>query len=228
MTSKGTVLLAEDERSIRMLLRTYLETEGYVVREASGGEETLAELGREMPDVLILDLSMPPPQGMDILRHIRQMGAARKPAVIVLTAYGSVKLAVEAMRLGALDFLEKPANPEALLGTLARMQHERHLVEDREDDGYEVLLARARVALVNDDLVRAEGLLLRASPLGVKDPMLHNLLGLLAELRGDFAGARKHYGKAISLNSKYEPAQQNMRRMYELREFGHSEEPGAL
>jgi FixJ family two-component response regulator len=225
---KETVLIAEDERSIRSLLRTYLESEGYTVREAANGVETLAELAREAPQVLLLDLSMPPPQGMDVLRHIRQSNMAVKPAVVILTAYGSVKLAVEAMKLGALDFLEKPASPEVLLDTLARIRKERHLVQDQSADTYDVLLARARVALVNSDLKRAEGLLLRAAPPGAQDPCFHNLMGLLTELREDFAGARRHYGKAISLDGKYAPAQQNMRRLYELREFGRSDEAGAL
>ena len=227
-TIRETVLIAEDEKSIRSLLRTYLESEGYRVREAGGGEEALAEIAREVPDFLLLDLSMPPPQGMDVLRHIRQSNMPRKPAVVILTAYGSVKLAVEAMQLGALEFLEKPASPELLLETLARIRKDRLLVQDKSADTYDVLLARARVALVDGNLSRAEGLLLRAAPLGDKDPAYHNLLGLLTELRSDFSGARKHYGKAISLNSKFAPAQQNMRRMYELREFGHSNEPGAL
>ncbi len=223
-----SILIAEDERSIRSLLRTYLESEGYAVREAADGAQALAEIAREAPNVLLLDLSMPPPQGMDVLRHIRQSNTAKKPAVVILTAYGSVKLAVEAMKLGALDFLEKPASPEVLLETLARIRRERHLVEDQGADTYDVLLARARAALVNSDLKRAEGLLLRAAPLGDKDPVFFNLMGLLTELREDFSGARRHYGKAISLNSKYEPAQQNMRRLYELREFGRSNESGAL
>jgi len=223
-----TVLIAEDERSIRSLLRTYLESEGYTVREAADGVETLAEIAKEAPNVLLLDLSMPPPQGMEVLRHIRQSSMTVKPAVVILTAYGSVKLAVEAMKLGALDFLEKPASPEVLLDTLARIRKERHLVQDQSEDTYDVLLARARVALVNSDLKRAEGLLLRAAPLGDKDPAYHNLMGLLTELRMDFSGARKHYGKAISLNGKYAPAQQNMRRLYELSEFGRSHEAGAL
>lgn len=225
---RDSILIAEDERSIRSLLRTYLESEGYAVREAAGGEEALAEIEREVPDVLLLDLSMPPPQGMDVLRHIRQSNRSRKPAVVILTAYGSVKLAVEAMRLGALDFLDKPASPELLLETLSRIRREKHLLQDRSPDNYDVLLARARVALVDQDLARAEGLLLRAGPLGEKDPAFHNLMGLLSELRGEFSGARRHYGKAIAINARFAPAQQNMRRLYELHEFGHSEEQGAL
>lgn len=230
MTSKPyeTVLIAEDERSIRSLLRTYLESEGYKVREAADGAEALAEIARDVPEVLLLDLSMPPPQGMEVLRHIRGSNMARKPAVVILTAYGSVKLAVEAMKLGALDFLEKPTSPEVLLETLARIRKERHLLQDQRTETYEVLIARTRAALEDGDLPRAEGFLLRAAPVGAEDPSFHNLLGLLTELRGDFSGARKHYGKAIALDATFSPAQQNMRRIYELREFGRSDEPGAL
>jgi Flp pilus assembly protein TadD len=139
-----------------------------------------------------------------------------------------VKLVVEAMSLGALDFLEKPVNPDALLETLTRIRRERQLMQDRNADTYDALLARARVALVNMDLSTAEGLLLRAAPLGASDPVFHNLMGLLAELRADLPTARRHYGNAISLDRKFDPAQQNMRRLYELREFGHSNEPAAL
>ena len=225
---KESILIAEDERSIRSLLRSYLESEGYLVREASSGAEALEEISKQVPDVLLLDLSMPPPQGMEVLRQIRDSRLSRKPAVIILTAYGSVKLAVEAMKLGALDFLEKPASPELLLDTLARIHRERQLLQDQHAETYEVLLARARRALMDSDLVRAERLLLRAAPLGEKDPALHNLLGLLTELKGEFSHARRHYGKAIALDKNFAAAQQNMRRLYELREFGHSDEPGAL
>ena len=227
-TKNETILIVEDERSIRSLLRTYLESEGYTVREAADGTEGLESIRQSPPDVVLLDLSMPPPQGMDVLRAIRNSTMPRKPAVIILTAYGSVKLAVEAMKLGALEFLEKPAGPELLLETVSRVHRDRELAQDANADSYEALLARARMALTEGELGRAEALLLRAGPLGQRDPAYHNLLGLLTELRENFADARRHYGKAISLDKAFAAAQQNMRRMYELREFGHSDEPGAL
>jgi DNA-binding response OmpR family regulator len=227
-TKNETILVVEDERSIRSLIRTYLETEGYTVREAADGTQALESIREEVPDVVLLDLSMPPPQGMDVLRHIRHSNMPRKPAVIILTAYGSVKLAVEAMRLGALDFLEKPTSPEVLLETVSRVHKDRELAHDAQAGSYEALLARARMALTEGELGRAEALLLRAGPMGERDAAFHNLLGLLTELRENFADARRHYGRAISIDKTYEAAQQNMRRMYELREFGHSDEPGAL
>jgi len=227
-TNKGSVLIAEDERSIRSLLRTYLETEGYQVREAADGHATLAALSEDIPDIILLDLSMPPPQGMEILRHLRHSAIPKKPAVVVLTAYGSVKLAVEAMKLGALDFLEKPATPEILLSTLARVRAEQFLAQDRSLDDYPALMARARIALSDGDFEKAAGLLLRAGPFGQEDPAYHNLLGLFSELSGDLETARKHYGQAIRRNPNYAPAQQNMRRYYELSTFGRSDEPASM
>src|ERR1700722_17406022 len=103
------ILIAEDERSIRSLLRTYLSTEGYEVEEAATGEEGLDAITRQAPpDVVLLDLSMPPPQGMEILQRMKNMAIRPRPRVIVLTANGSVARAVEAVQLGAADFLEKP------------------------------------------------------------------------------------------------------------------------
>jgi DNA-binding response OmpR family regulator len=223
---KGKVLIAEDERSIRSLLRTYLEGEDFQVVEAADGQQALDAAARESPDVMLLDLSMPPPQGMDVLRRVRQL--ARRPAVVILTAYGSVPLAVEAMRLGALDFLEKPADPDALLSTVTRIIRERKLSADPTDESYATVLARVRRALEDGDYELAEGLLMKAAALGDRDPVFFNLKGLLFEVRGDLNGARREYGQAISRNKNYEPAQQNMRRLYELREFGHSEEAANL
>ncbi len=223
---KGKVLIAEDERSIRSLLRTYLEGEDFQVVEAADGQQALDAAAKESPDVMLLDLSMPPPQGMDVLRRVRQM--ARRPAVVILTAYGSVPLAVEAMRLGALEFLEKPANPDTLLATVKRIIHDRKLAADPADESYGAVLARVRGTLEDGDYDLAEGLLMKAAALGDRDPAFFNLKGLLFEIRGDFSGARREYGHAISKDSRYEPAQQNMRRIYELREFGHSEEPANL
>ena len=222
------VLIAEDERSIRSLLRTFLTSEGFEVEEAADGNEALDAITRQPPDVVILDLSMPAPQGMEVLQRLKNMAIRPRPRVIVLTAYGSIQLAVQAMRLGALDFLEKPSSPEKIVETIKRVLREKVLAEAPGEGGYDSVLARARMCLVEGDMERAEALLMTAAPLGKNDPEYFNLLGLWHEVNGRFSDARQTYGKAISLNSKFEPAQQNMRRLYELREFGHSDEPANL
>jgi DNA-binding response OmpR family regulator len=223
---KAKVLIAEDERSIRSLLRTYLETEDMEVFEAADGQQALDVATRESPDVLLLDLSMPPPQGMEVLRRVRQL--PRRPGVVILTAYGSVSLAVEAMRLGAFDFLEKPIDPEALIAIVCRLIHDRKVSSNPEDESYAAVLARVRGALEESDYELAEGLLMKAASLGERDPIFFNLKGLLAEVRGDYDSARREYGQAIRRDHNYEPAQQNMRRLYEFSRFGQSKEPANL
>ncbi len=222
----GTVLIAEDERSIRSLLRTCLETESFSVYEAADGQQALEMAARHSPDVMLLDLSMPPPQGMEVLRRLRQM--ARPPAVVILTAHGTIPIAVEAMRLGALEFLQKPVNPDMLLTTVRKIILDRRLAADPADDTYAAILARVRRALEAGDYHLAEALLLKAGVLGERDPAFYNLKGLLLELRGNFKAAKHEYGQAIARNRNYEPAQQNMRRIYELYEFGRSKEEAHL
>jgi DNA-binding NtrC family response regulator len=226
--SKGRILIAEDERSIRSLLRTFIESEGYEVEEAANGSEALDAIMRQPPDVIILDLSMPAPQGMELLQRLRSMAIRPKPRVIVLTAYGSVPLAVQAMQLGALDFLEKPSAPEKIIETIKRVLGEKVLSESATAGGHEALLARARIAISDGDYAKAESLLMAAAPTAASDPAYYNLLGLWQEINGRFSEARGTYGRAIALNPNYEPARLNMRRTHELRETGHSDLPPNL
>src|ERR1022692_1439797 len=106
-----TVLIVDDEANIRLMLRTALSTEGYRIVEAADGREALKVIDREMPDVMVLDLSMPILDGLGVLKALKGMRPEKKPRVIVLTAYGSISTAVKATRLGAMDFLEKPVSP---------------------------------------------------------------------------------------------------------------------
>lgn len=226
--SKGRILIAEDERSIRSLFKMFLMSEGYEVEEAADGTEALDAITRVPPDVVLLDLSMPAPQGMEVLERMKNMAIHPRPRVIILTAYGSVQLAVRAMQLGAIDFLEKPSSPDKVLDTIKRVMDEKIMAESLTDDGYSAVMARIRLALTDGDLGKAEKLLMVAGPLGAHDPAYYNLLGLWHEIKEHYPEARKSYGQAIRLNKDFEPAQQNMRRLYELWEFGKSSEEADL
>ena len=220
------ILIADDERNIRLTLRTALESEGYAVQEAADGNAALESILKKVPDLMVLDLSMPGLDGMGVLQRLKPMSPGQKPRVIVLTAYGSFPVAVRATRLGAVDFLEKPVTPEALResvkGALEEIGKSPPPVVDIPDGGYGAALRRVREALRRGDIPAAETLLMRAVDLAGKDPAYYNLLGVLYELQGDERLARKFYGKAISAKGNYEPAQHNMQRLYELRTFGGS------
>jgi len=94
--------------------------------------------------------------------------------------------------------------------------------------GYGQALSLARAAMRRGGWAEAEALLMKAAPLAGGDAAFCNLVGILWEARGDHRRARKFYGDAIRADGRYEPAQQNMRRLYELATFGRTSQPVAL
>jgi DNA-binding response OmpR family regulator len=229
-TRRPKILITDDERNIRLMIRTALEPEGYAVEEAADGREALDVIGRTSPDLILLDLNMPVLDGMSVLERLRgEGGSAVRPKVIVLTAYGSIPAAVRATRLGAVDFVEKPVTPDELReivrGVLLEAASEpaRAPTEQELAGGYEGVLARVRKALRAEEMATAETLLMHAADLaGGRDAPYFNLLGILYEVQGKWRLAKKFYCKAMRADRKYVPAEQNVRRLYELETFNHT------
>jgi len=119
------VLVVEDEENVRDLLLTVLAENGYRVDAVRSGEEALRQLDQQLYDLVLLDLNLPGMHGLNVL------GAG--PALqtdaqfIVMTAFGSIDSAVEAMKLGAVDFIKKPFRTEELLHILSRAREELEL-----------------------------------------------------------------------------------------------------
>jgi DNA-binding response OmpR family regulator len=107
-----TVLVVDDDASIRAMLGYVLHDEGYTVREAADGAEAIAELTDAAPDCMILDLMMPHVDGLQVLRERRDRGFAPDTRVLVLTAKTDTKDAVWCWDLGADEYLNKPVDPE--------------------------------------------------------------------------------------------------------------------
>ena len=97
------VLVVDDEENLRLVLRTYLKREGYEVEVAATGEEALALVERFGPDVILTDVRMPRMGGLDLLATLKAKGI--EATVIVMSAYGNVDLAIEAMKAGAYDYI---------------------------------------------------------------------------------------------------------------------------
>ena len=112
-----TILIIDDEENIRRMMRLTLEAADYVVGEAASGQEGLDLYASNSGwDVVLLDQRMPGMDGLETLRRLRQHD--RDARVIMITAYASVELAVDAMKLGATDFVRKPMTPEILRGAV--------------------------------------------------------------------------------------------------------------
>lgn len=113
-----TVLLVEDEPLLRAMTRDLLDERGFRVRDLADGDQALRLLEGVRFDAVVTDLVLPGASGLDILRRVRRLRPA--PLVLLITAFGTVPEAVEAMRQGAYDFITKPFRIEDLEETLRR------------------------------------------------------------------------------------------------------------
>jgi DNA-binding response OmpR family regulator len=223
------ILVVDDEPNVRLSYRVALETEGYVVSEAHCGAKALDELASGSFALAILDMRMPEMDGLELLAEMRNRGLTT-PSVII-TAFGDVPHAVRAMKLGAIDFLKKPITPDALRGIVSEVvsRHETSVTPRAPArDDFDSHIVTAQRLLNLQDFARAKKHLIRALELNDKSAEAFNLTGVLFEMQEDYDRAKKYYGQAIKLNKNYEPAQQNMRRIFELFQFGSSQEPVAL
>ncbi|WP_248802082.1 sigma-54-dependent transcriptional regulator [Pseudomonas sp. MWU13-2100] len=127
----NAVIVVDDEASIRTAVEQWLRLSGFQVQTFSRAEECLAQLPHDFPGVILSDVRMPGMGGLELLARLQAHD--RDLPVILLTGHGDVPMAVEAMRDGAYDFLEKPFSPQTLLASLARAMEKRRLVlENRQ------------------------------------------------------------------------------------------------
>ena len=129
--STGHVLVVDDEPDIRELVRDILVDEGYQVEVAANGESARSALRARRPDLILLDIWMPDVDGISLLREWSERGGVPCP-VIMISGHGSVETAVEATRLGAYDFIEKPISLAKLLVTVQRALEAGRLRRENE------------------------------------------------------------------------------------------------
>src|SRR6202050_2641620 len=144
------VLVVDDEENIRIVLQTLLKKHGYEVQVADGGEAALALVDTFDPDVILTDVRMPKMGGMDLLATLR---AKQHPAtVIVMSAYGNVDLALEAMKAGAYDYVGKPFKPDEVVLALRKAEEREALRREnralkeqiQKDHQFESILAKSK------------------------------------------------------------------------------------
>ena len=125
---KGTILVVDDEAEIREGLEMLLVSEGYRVTSAETGESGLSKLDEKPFDLLLLDVSLPDRNGLELLREIH----CRDPhlSIVLITAYGSIDMARQAFKSGALDYITKPWSNDELLAQVAQAVEARRLREE--------------------------------------------------------------------------------------------------
>ena len=150
------LLIVDDEAHIRQMMRLTLEAAGYQVDEAPTGEEGLTKFAGGGYDAVLLDQKMPGIDGLQTLRQIKSR--APQACVVMVTAFASIDLAVDAMRLGATDFLRKPMTPEALRGAVAAALATRPRTPIAQPTAASAAMPRIQTLTLNGfRIVRAEG-----------------------------------------------------------------------
>jgi len=145
----GRVLIVDDENAMRLALKALLGKEGYEVETAASGEEAIGRIQPGSFHLIITDLSMRGVTGMQVLEHARRVDT--DCAVIMITAYGSEKIAVQAMKLGAVDYLPKPFDNDEVRVVVRRVmetgqlrrEHRRLLEQVQGDFGFEHIVGRS-------------------------------------------------------------------------------------
>lgn len=124
------ILIVDDDAQIRMLLRDRLQANGYNIFQAENGIKGLELIEKEIPDLVLLDLQMPEMDGIEVLSRLGKKFP--EITVVIMTAYGTIERAVEAMKLGAYDFLPKPCKPNHILMVVQKALERKELQEENQ------------------------------------------------------------------------------------------------
>jgi len=205
------ILVVDDERNIRNNLSMVLEAAGYKVDNAANGDDALALVKQGRYDIALIDIQMPKMDGLELLRLLR--GLRPKMAVVMLTAYGTIKRGVEAMKLGAVDFLEKPFDPK-MIQVLCEEILQRQKIGT--SGSVEELLHLAQLARERESLTEARAYLKIAMMRDLTRPEPCFQLAELSEKDGNLHEALHYYYMALDADQGFEPARAALKRLGHL------------
>jgi DNA-binding NtrC family response regulator len=206
MKDSPAVLIVDDERNIRLTLSMALEALKIPVDTAETGEEALQKLAETPYKLMLLDLKLPDLDGLEVLRQVIDRYPETK--VIIITAYGSIEVAVEAMKIGAIDFLQKPFQPTDVRDMVSRLLQTPK--EGQPPRDYEYYLDLAKKSIIAGEFEVARVYAKKAIFIKYNRPEAYNILGGICEVKGDRQEAHKNYRLALDMDPTYEPAGKNL------------------
>jgi DNA-binding response OmpR family regulator len=204
------ILVAVHEPALRGSLKVALQLAGCLVAEAGNGKEALAILREEPPQLLLLDLEIPAVGSIAILAEMRIAPAHRRPRVITLARLDAIPTVIEAIRLGASDFLIKPLAADDAIASVSSV------LDDSPPRDYltDASLGRIRAALLRGDFGEAEPTL--GLPSRNTEAGLFNIAGIVHESHGRLRSARDFYLRAVCADERYQSAWDNLNRLSDL------------
>jgi two-component system response regulator RegA len=158
-----SVLIVEDDPVLRGRLARALRARGYETREAADGDDALRQARDDTPEYVVVDLRMPGASGLDVVREVKALDPTT--VVVVLTGYGSIATAVEAVRLGAAHYLTKPADVDDILAAFDRAEFPAAPAPSSAEDRAVPSLARVEWEHINRVLADCGGNVSKAARL---------------------------------------------------------------
>lgn len=200
------VLIVDDEKNIRIALSRGLKKEGYNITLAKDGFEAFDIIKDQDFDLILIDYQMPKKNGIEVLRELREKNI--KTNAIIMTAYGTIDIAVDTMKLGAVDFISKPFELEKIKN-IVKNNINNSTKKNKTLDEY---ILEAKDLIKKGELEKARSCLKEAILIDTSSAKIQNLLGVVEEKMHNKSLAQKYYRAALSLDATYTPADNNLKR----------------
>lgn len=187
------VLVVDDTKNIRVLLTKCLELEGYAVENAADGKSALEIMGKQSFDLIFMDIKMPQLSGTEVLRRMRDMGVYTP--VVIITAYATVKNAVECTQMGAVAYIQKPFTAEKVRTVLEEIESKKN-----EELDYESLIQSISMLIEENKLDEAFEQAKKALALNPDNGMIYYLMSKIYDRKNDKRLAEKYLSISKMLN----------------------------
>ncbi len=203
MTAKSCnqVLLIEDESEVREAARLTLELEGFCVEDYASADEALQDIEKNYPGIILSDVRMPGIDGLELLDRLQKLDADLP--VLLVTGHGDIKMALQAVRAGAYDFIEKPVAPDHLLEVVKRALQTRQLVLENRKLKHELANLEGfenKIIGNSEAIARLRDMITNIAKTGV-DILLHGETGTGKELVANtLHNCSRRSGKFVALN----------------------------
>lgn len=209
--SETHILVVDDQRNIRVNLKIILEDAGYRVDATGDSEEALARCHRRHYDIVFVDINTIKIGDLDLVRGIRAL--SKKTAVVTLSQYGAITKVVEAMKLGAVDFVEKPIDPRKVQLLCDEILRRRALMTNDTVDELLHLVERA----LERNAHREARVYLKLAMLRDRDrPEPYYWLSELCEAQGEIRDALHYYCRALDAGPTFQPTRKALGRLKQL------------
>ncbi|WHH59519.1 response regulator [Petroclostridium sp. X23] len=204
------ILVIDDTKNIRMMVSKCLVSENYTVDAADNGYDGIKLFKDHRYDLVMLDIRMPELSGTEVLKILK--GINKDIPVIIITAFPTIKNAVECVKLGAIDYIRKPFTSERIKETVLSLINRANINELDVND-YKYLLEYAKKCINNLEFDKALNYLKKAVSININDGEPFNLMGNICEIQEDFINAQKYYNIALVLDPNSEIIAENLARI---------------